>query len=62
VAPALHHGYWSTFKAGDRGFIEIAGPWAISRTLYSSNTATHQWSTGFLYNIMFAILVGFSLL
>jgi proton-translocating NADH-quinone oxidoreductase chain L len=61
AAPALHHGYWSSFKAIDRGLIEMAGPYGLLRLLYSAPTATHRWSSGFLYHILFAILVGLSL-
>jgi proton-translocating NADH-quinone oxidoreductase chain L len=61
AAPVLHHGYWSTFKAIDRGLIELMGPYSIVNLTYSHTTAVNRWSSGFLYHILLCLLVAVSL-
>ena len=54
--------YHTTYKAIDRGIIEILGPYGISNTVSEQSRKIGSAQTGYLYHYAFVMLVGVTLL
>ena len=52
----------TTYKAIDRGIIEILGPYGISNTVSEQSRKIGSAQTGYLYHYAFVMLVGVTLL
>ena len=50
--------YHTTYKAIDRGIIEILGPYGISNTVSEQSRKIGSAQTGYLYHYAFVMLVG----
>lgn len=59
---ALDVGYHSTYKAIDRGLIEMFGPYGISHTIYESSSRIAKMQSGYLYHYAFMMILGATLL
>jgi proton-translocating NADH-quinone oxidoreductase chain L len=59
---ALSLGYHTTYKAIDRGIIEILGPYGISNSVQSQSKKMAEVQTGYLYHYAFVMLVGVTVL
>nr|QGN73908.1 NADH dehydrogenase subunit 5 [prasinophyte sp. MBIC10622] len=60
--PALAFGYEVSFKALDKGAIEILGPYGVSRTVNSVVRQVSTLQSGYIYHYAFAMLVGLTVL
>lgn len=58
VFPLMYFGYNISFKNIDRGFIELAGPYGISRTIRNWSTKIIQIQTGQLTHYTFFVVFG----
>ena len=58
---ALAMGYHVTYKAIDRGLIEMFGPYGISHTVYNTSLNMARLQTGYLYHYAFVMLIGVTL-
>jgi proton-translocating NADH-quinone oxidoreductase chain L len=56
--PAMNFGYEVSFKALDKGAIEILGPYGIARTARLSMRHMSSLQTGYIYHYAFVMLVG----
>jgi NADH-ubiquinone oxidoreductase chain 5 len=59
---ALSFGYHTTYKAIDRGIIEILGPYGISNSVQNQSKKMAEVQTGYLYHYAFVMLVGVTVL
>jgi NADH-ubiquinone oxidoreductase chain 5 len=59
---ALSFGYHTTYKAIDRGIIEILGPYGISSSVQVQSKKMAKVQTGYLYHYAFMMLVGVTIL
>ncbi|KAI3865879.1 hypothetical protein MKX03_014511 [Papaver bracteatum] len=57
----LRSGYEVSFKAFDKGDIEILGPYGISYTFRRLAKRINQLQSGFVYHYSFAMLLGSTL-
>jgi NADH-ubiquinone oxidoreductase chain 5 len=55
---ALAMGYHVTYKAIDRGLIEMFGPYGISYTVYNNSLKVARFQSGYLYHYAFVMLIG----
>jgi NADH-ubiquinone oxidoreductase chain 5 len=58
----LSFGYHTSYKAIDRGIIEILGPYGISNTVSEQSRRITATQTGYLYHYAFIMLVGVTVL
>jgi NADH-ubiquinone oxidoreductase chain 5 len=58
----LSFGYHTSYKAIDRGIIEILGPYGISNTVREQSSSISSAQTGYLYHYAFIMLVGLTVL
>jgi NADH-ubiquinone oxidoreductase chain 5 len=58
VQGALDVGYKTTYKAIDRGVIEMVGPYGISYSVYNTSLSISKMQTGYLYHYAFVMLMG----
>nr|YP_010032394.1 Nad5 [Schizocladia ischiensis]QOW07608.1 Nad5 [Schizocladia ischiensis] len=54
----LDFGYHFTYKAIDRGFIEMLGPFGLSNLSLAQGARVVSWQTGMLYHYAFVIVAG----
>nr|YP_009040894.1 NADH dehydrogenase subunit 5 [Neopyropia fucicola]AIB08114.1 NADH dehydrogenase subunit 5 [Neopyropia fucicola] len=58
VSPLMHFGYNISFKNLDRGFIELVGPYGISRTIKNWSTKVIKIQTGQVTHYIFFVIFG----
>ena len=51
-------GYKTSYKAIDRGLIEMLGPYGISYTIYNTSRNISGLQSGYLYHYAFVMLLG----
>jgi len=59
---ALSFGYHTSYKAIDRGIIEMLGPYGISNTVYNISSKISKAQSGYLYHYALVIFSGVTLL
>nr|YP_009445886.1 NADH dehydrogenase subunit 5 [Betaphycus gelatinus]ATX68827.1 NADH dehydrogenase subunit 5 [Betaphycus gelatinus] len=62
VVPVLNFGYSTTFKALDRGFIELSGPLGLSIFVSKWSKVVSRLQSGLLTHYVFFIVIGICLL
>jgi proton-translocating NADH-quinone oxidoreductase chain L len=58
VQGALTFGYQTSYKAVDRGLIEMLGPYGISHSIYNTSINISKMQSGHLYHYAFIMLLG----
>ena len=58
VQGALDIGYKGSYKAIDRGVIEMLGPYGISYSVYTTSQGLSKMQSGYLYHYAFVMLAG----
>lgn len=58
VQGALTFGYQTSYKAVDRGLIEMLGPYGISHSIYNTSMNISKMQSGYLYHYAFVMLLG----
>ena len=58
VQGALTFGYETSYKAVDRGLIEMLGPYGISHSIYNTSLNISKMQSGYLYHYAFVMLLG----
>ena len=58
--PALYFGYHTSYKAIDRGLIEMFGPYGISSVISQGSRTVSKLQSGYLYHYAFVMLIGVS--
>jgi len=58
VQGAMTMGYKTSYKAIDRGLIEMLGPYGISYTIYNTSLNISKMQSGYLYHYAFVMLLG----
>lgn len=58
--PSLYFGYHTSYKAIDRGLIEMFGPYGISNVISQGSQTVSKMQSGYLYHYAFVMLMGVS--
>ena len=58
VQGALNFGFQTSYKAVDRGLIEMLGPYGISHSIYNTSLNISRMQSGYLYHYAFVMLFG----
>lgn len=58
VYPTLRLGHNYTFKAVDRGIIELVGPTGLVRFWFKVSDLFAKWQSGYVFNYVFSMVIG----
>lgn len=61
VYPILNFGYLTSFKNLDRGFIELAGPYGLTKIIYKCSKIVSKVQTGQITHYLFFMVIGLCL-